>query len=114
MSDVTQSPAPQTPMSKRERNDRKLAEKPEKVLFYIWMLFALGLVQRFVFPALAGSSGLLVIMPFLVLLVLAGPAYLTWIVLHYNKKVAGQGKVWLIGSAAFVTIFGLYLFAWAV
>ena len=97
-------------MSKGEASRRKLAAHPEKALFQIWLLLVLGLVQRFLPP----SDGILVIYVPLVLLVLAGPAYLAGVVLYYNKNLKDQGKAWLIGSAALVTIFGLYLFFWAI
>jgi hypothetical protein len=91
---------------------QQLAAQPEKVLGYTWLLFLAGLLQRFVLP-LAGS-GVLVIMPMLVMLVAVLPALMTALTLHYNKTLTDKGKAWLISSAAIVSGFGLYLFAWAI
>lgn len=95
-------------------SNQKLAQQPEKALLYIWLLLIFGLVQRFVMPALAGPGGVLIIAVPLVLLVLVGPSLLAGVVLYHNKKITDKGKAWFIGSAALVTIFGIYLFAWAI
>jgi len=50
-----------------------LAEHPEKALFYIWGLLALGLLQRIAMPAIAGNGGVGIVSVPLVLCVLAGP-----------------------------------------
>ena len=91
---------------------RQLASQPEKVLAYTWLLFLAGLFQRIVLPLI--GSGVLVIAPLLVLAVAILPALMTGTTLYYNKTLTDKGKAWLISSAAIVSLFGVYLFIWAV
>jgi hypothetical protein len=91
-----------------------LARQPAKGIAYIWVLVALGLVQRLLFPVLAAQSGVLVIMVPLVLLTAVGPAVIAGTTLYYNRTVTEAVKAGLIGSALLATVFGIYLFAWAV
>ena len=106
--DPAQVPA-QTPANQYQA----LAQRPGKVLAYIWMLLAFGIFQRVVIPAAAGSGGVVLIAGTLVLLVIAGPPLLAGSTLYYNRTLSEGWKAGLIGSAAVTTIFGIYLLAWA-
>jgi len=63
---------------------------------------------------LAAQYGVLVIMVPLVLLTAVGPAVIAGTTLYYNRTVTEAVKAGLIGSALLATVFGIYLFAWAV
>jgi hypothetical protein len=89
------------------------AMHPEKALFQIWALLALGIVIRVITPMLA-TGGIMVISGTAVLLILIGPAVLAGTTLYYNKNLKDAGRALLIGSAAVTTAFGIYLLAWAV
>jgi hypothetical protein len=97
------------PVNKWQAN----AMHPEKALFQIWALLALGIVIRVITPMLA-TGGIMVISGTAVLLVLIGPAVLAGTTLYYNKNLKDAGRALLIGSAAVTTAFGIYLLAWAV
>jgi predicted lipid-binding transport protein (Tim44 family) len=89
------------------------AMHPEKILFQIWGLLALGIAIRVIIPMFA-TGGIMVIPGFAVLTVLVLPALLAGTTVYYNKNLKDAGRAWLIGSAAVTTAFGIYLLAWAV
>jgi hypothetical protein len=91
-----------------------LAGQPEKALFCIWGLLAFGLLQRIAMPAIAGNGGIIIVSAPLVLCVMVAPAYLAAVVFRYNKGLTASGKAMLGISAVATTVFGAYLFAWAV
>lgn len=89
------------------------AMHPEKVLFQIWSLLAIGIFIRVISPMFA-TNGIMIINGPAVLLVLVLPAVLAGTTVYYNKNLKDAGRAWLIGSAAVTTAFGIYLLAWAV
>jgi hypothetical protein len=91
---------------------QELAQRPEKVLFQIWVLLALGIVIRVITPMLA-SGGIMVISGTAVLGVLIYPVILAGVTLYYSKTITDMGRALVIGSAAVTTIFGIYLLIWA-
>ena len=88
------------------------AQHPEKALFRIWGLLALGIAIRVITPMLA-TGGIMVISGTAVLATLILPAVLAGTTLYYNKKLTDAGRAVLIGSAAVTTAFGIYLLIWA-
>jgi hypothetical protein len=106
---ATQGPPQQAaPVSKWAQD----AQRPEKALFRIWGLLALGLAVRVISPMLA-TGGIMIISGPAVLMTLMLPAVLAGTTWHYNKRLKDSGKAWLIGSAAVTTAFGFYLLIWA-
>jgi hypothetical protein len=88
------------------------AQHPEKALFRIWGLLALGIAIRVITPMLA-TGGIMVISGTAVLATLILPAVLAGTTLYHNKRLTDAGRAALIGSAAVTTVFGIYLIAWA-
>jgi hypothetical protein len=112
MTDAPPEGQPQRQMSKAEERNRDLAAHPEKAVLYIWLLLGVGLFQRFVMPAIA-TDGIVIVSAPLVILVLIGPAFIAGVVFYYNKKLTALGKAVILGSAAVITVFGMYLLVWS-
>ena len=88
------------------------AMHPEKALFRIWGLVAIGIAIRVIMPLIAGN-GIMIIPGFAVLAIVFLPGLMVGTTLYYNKNIKDAGKAWLLGSAALATGFGIYLLAWA-